>query len=195
MSSRSSSRSQPETKYEKQMISEMKSLEINPSITSDIKKLIQACKSNGIDIQTNHKYQNYVYELITTAMDSEDLFRELYNNVLKTLTEFQSPFQMVVKETNDIANKNLVYSTKFYSSIQKEEDEFNKSVRFGTNIEDGVYECPNCHSKKTVSQSKQTCASDEEIKAKIFCYSCKKVWNMGQIKIKKSDAKTESKRE
>lgn len=184
MSSRSSSQTQPETKYEKEIISELKSMEISSEIRSDIKKLIQACKSNGIDIQTNYKYQTYVYELITTAMDSEDLFRELYNNVLKTLTEFQSPFQMVVKETNDIANKNLVYSTKFYSSLQKEEDEFNKSVRFGTNIEDGVYECPNCHSKKTVSQSKQTCASDEEIKAKIFCYSCKKVWNMGQIKIK-----------
>jgi DNA-directed RNA polymerase subunit M/transcription elongation factor TFIIS len=198
MSSRSDSSrdSQPLSKYEKQMISEMKSLNINPEITSKIKKLIQVYKSNGIDIETNYKYQTYVYELITTAMDSEDYFNEIYDNVSKSLAEYESPFQMVVKETNDIANKNLVYSTKFYSSLQKEEDEFNRSIRFGTNIEDGVYECPNCHSKKTVSQSKQTSASDEEIKAKIFCYSCKKVWNMGQIKIKKDKpvAETESKR-
>ena len=183
---------QSDSKYEKHMISEMKSMNLSPAITTRIKEFIKACKLVGIDIQTNYKYQNYMYELITSAMDSEELFNELYTKVLNTLNEFQSPFEMVVKETNDIANKNLVYSSQFYKDLQKEEDEFNKSIRFGTNIEDGIYECPNCHSKKTVSQSKQTRASDEEIKAKIFCYSCKKLWSMGQIKIKKET--TESKR-
>lgn len=172
------------TNYEKEILSQCRKLNIERSIISDIKAFITACKESGIDIETNFKYQNYTYELITTSLDSLDAFKELYNSIIKSLTVFKSPFEMIVTETNDIENKNLVYSTDFYKKQRTEEEEFNKSIRFGTNIEDGIYECPNCHSKKTVSQSKQTSASDEEIKAKIFCYSCKKIWSMGQIKIK-----------
>jgi DNA-directed RNA polymerase subunit M/transcription elongation factor TFIIS len=179
------------TPYEKELIKQINSLNVDRTIIRDIKSFIQKCNDLGIDIETNYKYQNYTYELITTSFDSIDTFRQLYDLVMSSISEYKSPFEMVVEETNDLSNKNLVYSTEFYKKERKEEEEFNNSIRFGTNIEDGVYECPNCHSKKTVSQSKQTRASDEEIKAKIFCYSCKKTWAIGQIKIKKQEMKSE----
>lgn len=172
------------TDYEKELINQINALNVDPSIGRDMKEFIKKCNELGIDIETNYKYQNYMYELITTSLDSIDAFKQLFDLVISSMTEYKSPFEMIVEETNDIANKNLVYSIDFYIKERKEEEEFNNSIRFKTNIEDGVYECPNCHSKKTVSKSKQTRASDEEIKAKIFCYSCNKTWSMGQIKIK-----------
>lgn len=172
------------TSYEKKFLDILS--DIAREDKEKIKTYIKTCQEYGIDLQTNYKYQNYLYELSTMAMNSDHsiAFDQVYDTVMKQLKNI-SPFQLVVEDTLKLEDDNMVYKTSIFKENIKEEKELLDSIRFGTNVEDGVYECPNCHSKKTVSQSKQTSASDEEIKAKVFCFSCKKTWKMSQIKIAK----------
>lgn len=65
--------------------------------------------------------------------------------------------------------------SKCFDKFKKEEEDFINFLEY-SNVEDGMFECMKCKSKKIFTTSKQTRRSDESTTVFALCSKCKNKW-------------------
>lgn len=153
-----------------------------------------------------NKIREYCIEQLSTIVSSEkfvlNIEKSIYNNALFFATKHEIEkswsnkiFEHIYKQKyisimldlndpdNDLLNKlNLKQILcKDLGSLSPEEifPENWKHVEFvDDNVEDGIFQCKKCKSRKTTYYSLQTRSSDEPMTNFITCIECKNRWKM-----------------
>jgi hypothetical protein len=113
------------------------------------------------------KKLNVPKESIQWYIDNMDKFNNHFDNV--------EEYGEYVISTGDVFPEKITYSC-FKKYIQEEQEYFN--FLNCPNVEEGLYSCSRCKSKRIYKFSKQTRAGDESTTVFAICTSCKKKWTL-----------------
>lgn len=72
----------------------------------------------------------------------------------------------------------ILYNSEEYSPILKTLQEQDGFITKPFEVEEGIFQCNNCGSKKTFSYGKQTRGADEGTTTFVECVSCRKRWTI-----------------
>lgn len=117
---------------------------------------INIIENNIYKISENNiiKYNNYIYEIIGDILNDTKL-----TDILKNIKEKKIGWNH--EQFNEIYN------------YIKEQDEFLENP---FEIEEGIFQCMKCNSKKVFSYSKQSRSGDEATSVYCQCANCKQKW-------------------
>ena len=73
----------------------------------------------------------------------------------------------------------MINQSKKKAILEKINDKINSlKLDWDIILEDGVYTCPKCQSKKTYQMEKQMRSADEDTTVIISCAKCRKSWKI-----------------
>lgn len=112
---------------------------------------IKYASTHEIDKTWNNVYFNHIYKL---------KFCEILDNLNEELI-------------NDIESKKISSSSIAFITQNEDDEDVPENV-----VDDGIFQCRKCGSKKTTYYSLQTRSADEPMTNFITCIKCKNRWKM-----------------
>ena len=100
------------------------------------------------------------------------LYKQKYTSIMLDLNSNKDLLNKI--ENKDILSKNLA----FLSAKDINPDKWKPVEFIDDNIEDGIFQCRKCKSRKTTYYSLQTRSADEPMTNFITCIECKNRWKM-----------------
>ena len=82
----------------------------------------------------------------------------------------------VIQIGNDLKRKRYGWNHVFFDKIARDFHEVNQFIKNPMEIEEGIFECRKCGSRKVFSYSKQTRGCDESSTTFAECSNCKAKW-------------------
>ena len=130
--------------------------------------------SSQLELLKNLRYtngQNIINPLM--KIGNELLYEVIYR--VKNGVPFDSIlqfFQMKQWENED----EIYFSFPEFEVARYQYNKFIESYHDEKQIAEGIYTCPKCQSKETISMAKQTRASDEAETVRVMCTNCTHSW-------------------
>lgn len=152
---------------EEKLYENYKKIEIE-IVKSKSKKLGETFKKK-IKIKIDESYINRVLEILHNLKDDKNKeFRQ------KIFDGKISPEELCTMDEN-----NMIIQSKKDAILGKIKDKINSlKIDWEIILEDGVYTCPTCHSKKTYKIEKQMRSADEATTIIITCVKCENSWKI-----------------
>ena len=122
-----------------------------------------------IKIKIDESYTNRVLEILHNIKDDKNT--EFKQNIFDGKI---SPDELCSMDEN-----NMINQSKKKAILEKINDKINSlKLDWDIILEDGVYTCPKCQSKKTYQMEKQMRSADEDTTVIISCAKCRKSWKI-----------------
>ena len=122
-----------------------------------------------IKIKIDESYTNRVLEILHNIKDDKNT--EFKQNIFDGKI---SPEELCTMDEN-----NMINQSKKDAIQEKINDKINSlKLDWDIILEDGVYTCPKCQSKKTYQMEKQMRSADEDTTVIISCAKCRKSWKI-----------------
>lgn len=121
----------------------------------------------------------FKFEDGSTVIDVTSLDHELIY-YLKHLLD-RSDIQTFINELSERIYQDrydLLFSDQAYNSAKISLVSELEAKNIAFEIEEGMYQCPNCKGNKTISSNKQTRSADEGEKVKVECTQCGYGWRI-----------------
>jgi DNA-directed RNA polymerase subunit M/transcription elongation factor TFIIS len=116
-------------------------------------------------------FENAIY---TFSKSEEDYNRALYEIAFK-LSSSDRNIKNILQE---IKKGYVLENDKAFDEIKFKQKEKEEYLSKPIEVEEGVFTCEKCQSKKTYSHSKQVRSSDEGFTTFVFCLNCGLKWKI-----------------
>ena len=141
---------------------------IRNHMLSQLKKKLSTKKADNVE----KSVYNYAIQYATThnieKSWEERLFTHVYNLKFCELLEKLTPDMIDKIENKTISARDVAFHQEVDIVIENDQNE----------VQDGIFQCRKCNSRKTTYYSLQTRSADEPMTNFITCIICKHRWKM-----------------
>ena len=128
--------------------------------------MINTKLNNLLNIKFGNKSSEIIKIIEKLKLQSEDDYRDVIYHIINEKTN-QNILDCSIGINHQVFNE--------FKTIEKEENDFITNPMV---VEEGVFECPKCSSKRTMSWGKQTRSGDEGTSVFAKCIQCNNNWRI-----------------
>jgi DNA-directed RNA polymerase subunit M/transcription elongation factor TFIIS len=116
-------------------------------------------------------FENAIYSI----SDSEEGYNRILYEIAFKLSNEDRNIKNILQ---DIKKGYVLENDKIFDEIKFKQKEKEEYLSKPIEVEEGVFTCEKCQSKKTYSHSKQVRSSDEGFTTFVFCLNCGQKWRI-----------------